>query len=127
MHFAGRPKNKGDVVNKVTAKGHYNTTKAKVNFAVTLEKIFAKKIFQSHSTGNSDITPGNIQESIDLLSEGGDIILMGDGKGLAWGQLPGGRGDMDLFGHEDALTKKQLQKVLDDLLTSVEHMWMYQV
>ena len=118
VYFAGGPKNKGNVVNKVIAKGHYDPTKAKANFAIPLEKILAKTIKQSHSTGNR--IPGIIQESIDLLSEGGDIILMGDGKGLAQGQLPGGRGDMDLFGHEDTPMKKQLQKVLDDLLTSVE-------
>ncbi len=120
MHFAGGPKNKGNVVNKVTAKGHYDPTKAKANLTVPSEKILAKTIKQSHSIGNSDITPGIIQESIDLLSEGGDTILMGDGKGLAQGQLPGGRGDINLFRHEDAPMKKQLQKVLDDLLTSVE-------
>jgi hypothetical protein len=45
---------------------------------------------------------------------------MGDGKGLARGQLPGGKGDVDLFGHEEGPTKQQLQRFIDNMQGTVD-------
>jgi hypothetical protein len=124
IRFASGKKNKGCVVQQEAKRGKYNPKDAMANFAVPDVRVIAEA--DPMKTGlKSEIQPGLIPESLDLLQNTmvdnkTDIILMGDGKGLARGQLPGGKGDVDLFGHEEAPTKQHLQRFIDNIQKTVD-------
>ena len=121
IRMASGPKSKGAVVEKISQRGHYDPKEAKANFAVPDVKVLSANLENDWHLPQ-EINPGLIHANIHSLPSDKDIVLLGDGKGLARGQLPGGRGDVDLFGHEDPPTKQQLQQILNDTELSVEQL-----
>ncbi len=121
MHFAGGLKSKGSITGHVSRHGSFAPKDSNTNFAVpsghVLNLCSAMKCDMP-----SEIEPGLILDSIEMFPNETDVVLLADGKSLAWGQLPNGKGDVDLFGHEDAPTHLQLQKFLDDIVHAVDQL-----
>ena len=121
IRMASGPKNKGNVVRNIARRGSYDPKKSKTNFAVpSLEVLTTADPLEQALPDVME--PGLLLSSMDLLPEKSDIVLMGDGKALARGQLADGSGDVDLFGHEPPPTKKDLQRMMDVLRSNVENL-----
>jgi hypothetical protein len=118
LRFAGGPKSAGAVLAKRSARGKYDPRQSKINFAIPSGSVLTSAD-PLQLEKKSEVAPGIIVESFDYLDAAKDFVLMADGKGLARGQLPGGKGDVDMFGHENKPTKKELQAFLENTVTTI--------
>ena len=97
LKFFSGEKNWGQLVRKVSKKSRYDPLQAKVNFAIPDEKILRLM----NSNFPKYMEPGIIQNSLELLKNKKDIVLMADGKLVGKGLKENFKGDVNLFGHED--------------------------
>ena len=93
--FAGE-KNWGQVVSNECGRSRYTPDKSKINFAVPSESVLR----YINRRLPKVIPPGKIQQSLDLLSNQKDVVLMADGKLVTKGLKENFCGDVNLFGHE---------------------------
>ena len=93
--FAGE-KNWGQVVSNECGRSRYTPEKSKINFAVPSESVLR----YINRRLPKVIPPGKIHQSLDLLSDQKDVVLMADGKLVAKGLKENFCGDVNLFGHE---------------------------
>ena len=93
--FAGE-KNWGQVVSNECGRSRYTPDKSKINFAVPSEMVLR----YINRRLPKVIPPGKIQQSLDLLSNQKDVVLMADGKLVTKGSKENFCGDVNLFGHE---------------------------
>ena len=93
--FAGE-KNWGQVVSNECGKSRYTPEKSKINFAVRSESVLR----YINRRLPKVIPPGKIHQSLDLLSNQKDVVLMADGKLVTKGLKENFCGDVNLFGHE---------------------------
>ena len=93
--FAGE-KNWGQVVSNECGRSRYTPDKSKINFAVPSESVLR----YINRRLPKVILPGKIQQSLDLLSNQKDVVLMADGKLVTKGLKENFCGDVNLFGHE---------------------------
>ena len=107
LRFFSGPKNYGQVISKKTKKGKYNPNEAEVNFAVPDERYLRQ---QDQRMGRI-IQPGLIDESMKMIKDHDDIVLMADCKRVAKGLRSDNMGDVNLWGHEHEPT---LQEKLHD-------------
>ena len=93
--FAGE-KNWGQVLSNECGRSRYTPDKSKINFAVPSESVLR----YINRRLPKVIPPGKIQQSLDLLSNQKDVVLMADGKLVTKGLKENFCGDVNLFGHE---------------------------
>ena len=93
--FAGE-KNWGQVVSNECGRSRYTPQKSKINFAVPSESVLR----YINRRLPKVIPPGKIHQSLDLLSDQKDVVLMADGKLITKGLKENFCGDVNLFGHE---------------------------
>ena len=93
--FAGE-KNWGQVVSNECGRSRYTPEKSKINFAVPSESVLR----YINRRLPKVIPPGKIHQSLDLLSNQKDVVLMADGKLVTKGLKENFCGDVNLFGHE---------------------------
>ena len=93
--FAGE-KNWGQVVSNECGRSRYTPDKSKINFAVPSESVLR----YINRRLPKVIPPGKIQQSLDLLSNQKDVVLMANGKLVTKGLKENFCGDVNLFGHE---------------------------
>ena len=93
--FAGE-KNWGQVVSNECGRSRYTPDKSKINFAVPSESVLR----YINRRLPKVIPPGKIQQSLDLLSNQKDVVLMTDGKLVTKGLKENFCGDVNLFGYE---------------------------
>ena len=93
--FAGE-KNWGQVVSNECGRSRYTPEKSKINFAVPSESVLR----YINRRLPKVIPPGKIHQSLDLLSDQKDVVLMADGKLVTKGLKENFCGDVNLFGHE---------------------------
>ena len=110
IRFFSGPKNWGQVVSKEAKPGKYDPKSAEINFAVPDERYLR---CQDRRFGKL-IQPGIMKDSLRILKDHPDVVLMADCKRLSKG-LKGERlGDIDLWSHEGPPT-------LGDKLQELEH------
>ena len=110
IRFFSGPKNWGQVVSKEAKLGQYDPKSAEINFAVPDECYLR---CQDRRFGKL-IQPGIMKDSLRILQDHPDVVLMADCKRLSKG-LKGERlGDIDLWSHEGPPT-------LGDKLQELEH------
>ena len=110
IRFFSGPKNWGQVVSKETKLGKYDPKSSEINFAVPDECYLR---CQDRRFGKL-IQPGIMKDSLRILQDHPDVVLMADCKRLSKG-LKGERlGDIDLWSHEGPPT-------LVDKLQELEH------
>ena len=93
--FAGE-KNWGQVVSNECGRSRYTPDKSKINFAVPSESVLR----YINRRLPKVIPPGKIHQSLDLLSNQKDVVLMADGKLVTKGLKENFCGDVNLFRHE---------------------------
>ena len=96
LTFLAGEKNWGQVVSNECGKSRYTPEKSKINFAVPSESVLR----YINRRLPKVIPPGKIQQSLDLLSNQKDVVLMADGKLVTKGLKENFCGDVNLFGHE---------------------------
>ena len=96
LKFFAAEKNWGQVVSNECEKSRYTPEKSKINFAVPSECVLR----YINRRLPKVIPPGKIHQSLDLLSNQKDIVLMADGKLVTKGLKDNFCGDVNLFGHE---------------------------
>ena len=111
--FSGE-KNWGQVVACDTSRSRYDPDKSKINFAVPSEKVL-RYIDQRLP---KVIPPGKIHQSLDLLQDQKDVILMADGKLVTKGLKENFCGDVNLFGHE---TEPNLRELDNEIQKHLEY------
>ena len=114
LKFFSGEKNWGQVVACDTAKSIYDPDKSKINFAVPSESVL-RYIDQRLP---KVIPPGKIQQSLDLLQDQKDVILMADGKLVTKGLKENFCGDVNLFGHE---TEPNLRELENEIQRHLEY------
>ena len=102
--FAGK-KNWGQVVSNECGRSRYTPEKSKINFAVPSESVLRYMNRRLPKV----IPPGKIHQSLDLLSDQKDVVLMADGKLVTKGLKENFCGDVNLFGHEIDLNINELE------------------
>ena len=108
--FAGE-KNWGQVVSNECGKSRCTPEKSKINFAVPSESVLR----YINRRLPKVIPPGKIHQSLDLLSNQKDVVLMADGKLVTKGLKENFCGDVNLFGHE---TEPNINELENDIWTS---------
>ena len=108
LQFFSGQKNYGQVLSKKTKKGKYNPHHSEVNFAVPDECYLCQ---QDRQLGRI-IQPGIIKESMKMVWDHQDIVLMADCKRVSKGLKSENMGDVNLWGHEHPPT---LQQRLDQM------------
>ena len=103
LRFFSGPKNYGQVISKETTKGKYDPKKSEINFAVPDERYLRT---QDRVLGRL-ISPGIIKDSMQIIRNHKDIVLMADCKRVAKGLRSDRMGDVDLWGHEKPPTLQQ--------------------
>ena len=93
--FAGE-KNWGQVVSNECGRSRYTPDKSKINFAVPSESVLR----YINRRLPKVIPPGKIHQSLDLLSNQKDVVLMADGKLVTKALKENFCGDINLFGYE---------------------------
>ena len=114
LRFFSGPKNYGQVVSNDTTKGKYDPSKSEINFVVPDERYLRS---QDKILGRL-IPPGIIQDSLNIVENHKDVVLMADCKRLAKGLKSDRMGDVDLWGHEKPPT---LQEKLDKYRAECDH------
>ena len=114
LKFFSGEKNWGQLVRKVSKKSRYDPVQAKVNFAIPDEKILRLM----NSNFPKYMEPGIIQNSLELLKNKKDIVLMADGKLVGKGLKENFKGDVNLFGHED---NPNLDNLKSEFLDHIKH------
>ena len=95
---------------KKTTKGKYDPKKSEINFAVPDECYLRT---QDRVLGQL-IPPGIIEDSMKIIENRKDIVLMADCKRLAKDLRSDRMGDVDLWGHEKPSTlQEKLNKFQD--------------
>ena len=117
LKFFSGEKNWGQVVACDTSRSRYDPDKSKINFAVPSEKVL-RYIDQRLP---KVIPPGKIQQSLDLLQDQKDVILMADGKLVTKGLKENFCGDVDLFGHETEPNLKELDNEIQKHLEYISN------
>ena len=111
LRFFSGPKNYGQVISKETTKGKYDPKKSEINFAVPDERYLRT---QDRVLGRL-IPPGIIKDSMKIIKNHKDIVLMADCKRLAKGLRSDRMGDVDLWGHEKPpILQQKLNKFRDE-------------
>ena len=110
LRFFSGPKNYGQVISKKTKKGRYNPHDAEINFAVPDERYLCR---QDQRLGRI-IQPGLINESMELIQDHQDIVLMADCKRVSKGLKSDNMGDVNLWGHEHPPTLQQRLQQLQE-------------
>ena len=114
LKFFSGEKNWGQVVACDTARSIYDPDKSKINFAVPSESVL-RYIDQRLP---KVIPPGKIHQSLDLLQDQKDVILMADGKLVTKGLKENFCGDVNLFGHE---TEPNLRELGNEIQRHLEY------
>ena len=114
LKFFSGEKNWGQVVACDTSRSRYDPDKSKINFAVPSEKVL-RYIDQRLP---KVIPPGKIHQSLDLLQDQKDVILMADGKLVTKGLKENFCGDVNLFGHE---TEPNLRELDNEIQKHLEY------
>ena len=96
LKFFTGEKNWGQVISNECVKSRYTPVKSKINFAVPSESVLR----YINRRLPKVIPPGKIKQSLDLLSNQKDVVLMADGKLVTKGLKENFCGDVNLFGHE---------------------------
>ena len=96
LNFFAGEKNWGQVVSNECGRSRYTPDKSKINFAVPSESVLR----YINRRLPKVIPPGKIHQSLDLLSNQKDVVLMADGKLVTKGLKENFCGDVNLFGHE---------------------------
>ena len=110
IRFFSGPKNWGQVVSKEAKLGQYDPKSAEINFAVPDERYLR---CQDRRFGKL-IQPGIMKDSLRILQDHPDVVLMADCKRLSKGLKGEHLGDIDLWSHEGPPT-------LGDKLQELEH------
>ena len=84
------------MVSNECGRSRYRPEKSKINFAVPSESVLR----YINRRLPKVIPPGKIHQSLDLLSNQKDVVLMADGKLVTKGLKENFCGDVNLFGHE---------------------------
>ena len=84
------------MVSNECGRSRYTPEKSKINFAVPSESVLR----YINRRLPKVIPPGKIHQSLDLLSDQKDVVLMADGKLVTKGLKENFCGDVNLFGHE---------------------------
>ena len=84
------------MVSNECGRSRYTPDKSKINFAVPSESVLR----YINRRLPKVIPPGKIHQSLDLLSNQKDVVLMADGKLVTKGLKENFCGDVNLFGHE---------------------------
>ena len=113
LEYCTGPKSFGQILTKQSAKGKFDPRLAKVNFAVPNKR----HLKNYRDPFVQEILPGIIPQSLDMLENKTDQILMIDGKKLARGLRPNFSGDVQTWDLEEP---KSLQEVKDQLKYEVE-------
>ena len=103
LQFFSGPKNYGQVISKKTKKGKYNPNEAEVNFAIPDECY----LHQQDQQMGRIIQPGLIEESMKMIKDHDDIVLMADCDRVAKGLRSDNMGDVNLWGHEHEPTLQE--------------------
>ena len=93
LQFFSGPQNYGQVISKETTKGKYDPKKSEINFAVPDEHYLRT---QDRVLGRL-IPPGIIEDSMKIIENHKDIVLMADCKRLAKSLRSDSMGDIDLW------------------------------
>ena len=96
LKFFAAEKNWGQVVSNECGRSRYTPEKSKINFAFPSESVLR----YINRRLPKVIPPGKIHQSLDLLSDQKDVVLMADGKLVTKGLKENFCGDVNLFGHE---------------------------
>ena len=110
IRFFSGPKNWGQVVSKEAKLGQYDPKSVEINFAVP-DKRYLR--CQDRRFGKL-IQPGIMKDSLRILQDHPDVVLMADCKRLSKGLKGECLGDIDLWSHEGPPT-------LEDKLQELEH------
>ena len=117
LKFFSGEKNWGQVVACDTSRSRYDPDKSKINFAVPSEKVLRYIDRRLPKV----IPPGKIQQSLDLLQNQKDVILMADGKLVTKGLKENFCGDVNLFGHEAEPNLRELDNEIQKHLEYISN------
>ena len=109
IRFFSGPKNWGQVVSKQTKLGKYDPKSSEINFAVPDERYLRS---QDKRFGKF-IQPGIMRDSLRILQDHPDVVLMADCKRLSKGLKGEQLGDIDLWSHERTPTLADKLEELD--------------
>ena len=117
LKFFSGAKSWGQVVTKESDKSVYDPQLAKINFAVPDEKVLR----DYRNSLPKVLPPGKIYQSLELLRDKSNIVLMGDGKLVTKGLKTDFSGDVNLFGHESNPNLDALKDEFHNLLEFISN------
>lgn len=118
IRFFSGTKNFGQIVSKKSQRGKYNPKDADVNFAVPS----VRYLTHFDKQYGKIVKPGIIQETLDIVRNRKNMILMTDLKKISPGHRNKMDGDVNLWGHESSPTLKEQHESLDENRRKIKQM-----